>query len=120
MSRPGLGRFGFLPPTVVRLPATDHKDLHICAECGRSVAESKGSHELVTVEIVDEVEPIGDRFVTHGWRCGRHQHDVIMSEHAGGSTAPAMGEGWTGVRVRFADQVVRHVPVPEKEVDDGE
>lgn len=118
VSRTGLGRYGVVPSTVVREPARNHDGIVVCPECGRPVANSKGTPRIHNPSIVEtELLDAVDRLVTFGWQCQRHQYTVVLPARIGGSDAAALGDGWTGVRIVFVDQSIRHVPVPKKEVN---
>ncbi|MFC4247250.1 hypothetical protein ACFOZ7_09610 [Natribaculum luteum] len=117
----GLERFGVVAPTIVREPARDDQDIPICAECGYPVAKSKGPHRVEKPQLVDDnLADALEYLVTYGWRCDRHAADVVMPSHASGPDAPGMIDGWIGVQLRFADEHVRYVPIPEREVADVE
>ena len=118
MSRTGLARFGVVPRTIVRAPARDHDGLVICPECGAPVGASKGTPRIARPDLLDEdLEEIVDgTLVTHGWACERHQYDVVLPSRCHGPEAPSFVDGWVGVELRFADDLVRWVATPEREV----
>ena len=113
MSRSGLERYGVIAPTVVRDYHQDG-DLINCAECGQPVNASKGTQTIHKPEIVEDIDL--QEIVTLGWSCDRHPSDVVLPQRCLDFDAPSFVDGWVGVRVRFADQVVRHVAVPAKEL----
>ena len=119
MSRAGLGRYGVMPPTIVREPMRDSDGLQVCPECGHPVGNSKGTQRIEKPDIVHVVLAAAfDELITFGWACDRHPYDIVMPLRAGGADASAMVDGWTGVEIRFSDEHVRHVPVPEREVSE--
>lgn len=109
-----LADYGVAPRDVLRAPTRDHSGQVICPECGCPLGGTKGSQRLVNPLLVDEIEIAV--FVTLGYRCDRHPYDVIIPTQCKGKRAGNYPAGWVGVRVEFADGVVRWVAVPEKEV----
>ena len=119
MSRSSLQQFGFMPPTVVHEPTQDQEGVHVCPECGYPVGKSKGSQRIEKPDLVHvALAAAFDELVTFGWCCDRHPYDIVIPARAGGSNANAMIDGWTGVELRFSDEHVRYVPVPEREVSE--
>jgi len=119
MSRAGLQRYGVMPPTVVREPATDAEGVRICAECGHPVAKTKGSHLIAKPDLIHPRLAVAfDDLVTHGWKCERHPYEIVMPMRVGGSDAGAFVDGWTGVEIRFSDGHIRHIATPEREVSE--
>ena len=118
MSRSGLARFGVVPSTIVRTPARDRDGLVICPECGVPVGSSKGTPTIVNPDLRDRelTKIIGRELVTHGWQCTSHQYDVVIPSKCHGPDAPSFVSGWMGVQIYFADEVVRWVATPEKEI----
>jgi hypothetical protein len=104
-----------VPPTTLRRPATDSEDLKICPECGRPVAETKGS-QRVEWPTVDSDQIDTEELVTHGWKCNRHTSRVVLPVIVTGPDARSFVDGWIGVRVEFADGSKHYIPVPEREV----
>jgi hypothetical protein len=115
--RRGLGRFGITPTPVVRIPARNPDGTVICPECGRSVDSNRGTHQLRCPDLADRElrEALGELLV-HGWLCSRHQYDVVIPVECRGPDASNLRGGWTGVRLVFADETVRWVPTPRKEL----
>ncbi|ELY97536.1 hypothetical protein C482_12974 [Natrialba chahannaoensis JCM 10990] len=119
MSRTGLRKFGVMAPTVVREPTRDRDNIPICPECGHPVPKTKGSQRIEKPDLVNVVLAASfDEIVTFGWCCDRHPYDIVLPMRAGGPEAGALIDGWTGVKLRFSDEHVRHVPVPEREVSE--
>ncbi|WP_455447854.1 hypothetical protein [Natrinema thermotolerans] len=117
MSRAGLGRFGVVPPTVVREPTRDAENIPVCPECGHPVAKTKGSQRIEKPDLVHvALAAAFDVLVTFGWQCDRHPYTIVLPMRVGGEDASAFVDGWTGVEIRFADDHVRHVATPEREV----
>ena len=117
MSRANLGRFGVVPPTVVREPARDNQDIPICPECGHPVVKSKGSQRIEKPDLVHvALAAAFGELITFGWRCERHPYEIVLPMRLGGEDASAFVDGWTGVEIRFTDDHVRHVATPEREV----
>lgn len=108
--------FGVAARDVVRQLTTDRDGLIVCPECGRPIGGTKGSQQLVNPELVDADELEVEHFVTLGWRCEKHAYDVIIPKPCNGERARNYPAGWRGIRVRYADDLVRWVAVPEKEV----
>ncbi|WP_254524840.1 hypothetical protein [Natrinema caseinilyticum] len=108
-----------MPPTVVREPARDGQDIPICPECGHPVANSKGSQRIEKPDLV-HVALAGtfDELVTFGWRCERHPYEIVLPMRVGDADASAFVDGWTGVEIRFADEHVRHVAIPKRELSE--
>lgn len=106
--------FGVAPRDVLRAPTRTHSGEVVCPECGCPLGGTKGNQRLNNPRLVDDTE-IG-AFVTIGHRCDRHAYDVIIPVRCDGPTARNYPDGWQGVRVEFADGMVRWVAVPDKEV----
>ena len=119
MSRSGLARFGVVSRTVVRTPAHDRDRLVICPECGVPVGASRGSHTIIGPDLLDEDlgELVGRELVTLGWVCEQHQYDIVLPETCHGSEAPSFVSDWIGVELRFADEIVRWIATPAKEIE---
>lgn len=118
-TRSGLGRYGVVPPTVVRSPARNPDGSVICPECGRDVTDSKQGHPIVGPDFVDEElrrEFDGDLLV-FGWRCTCHQYDVVCPATCHGREADNLRDGWVGVRLVYADEQIRWVATPQRELD---
>lgn len=119
MSRTGLERFGVVPPTVVREPTRDTQNVPVCPECGHPVAKTKGTQRIEKPEFVHvALAAAFDELVTFGWQCDRHPYTIVLPMRVGGEDASAFVDGWTGVEIRFADEHVRHVATPEREVSE--
>ena len=119
MSRSGLRRFGVMSPTVVREPTRDREGVQVCSECGHPVGRSKGSQLIEKPDLVHVALAVAfNELVTFGWSCDRHPYDIVMPMRAGGSDAGALPDGWIGVELRFSDDHVRYVAVPEREVSE--
>lgn len=122
MKRTGLARFGFTAQTVLREPVTDADDLRICPECGHPVGTTKGPQQVEHPEIVEGADPevVGERLPTYGWVCERHNgYEVVMPLFVGAddsAAAHSLTDGWVTVRVRYADNSVRWIPAPAREV----
>ena len=116
--RSGLGRFGVTPAPIVRTPAQNPDGTVICPECGNSVDSSRGTHQVRRPTFADHAlqESFDDPLFVHGWLCIRHQYDVIIPVPCRGSDASNLASGWVGVRLVFADEIVRWVPTPQKEL----
>jgi hypothetical protein len=94
--------------------------MHICAECGTPIEGSKGSHVVQRPDLVsDEVADVaGKRLVVFGFVCKRHTTPVVHPQPTNRYAANVNdGRGWTGVRLEFADGIVRWVAVPKVEVE---
>lgn len=109
-----LADFGVAPRDVLRAPTRDRSGEVVCPECGCPLGGTKGSQRLTNPLLVDRLSI--SVFVTLGYRCDRHAYDVIIPLRCGGPSAGNYPPGWVGIRVEFADEVVRWVAVPEKEV----
>lgn len=107
--------FGVRPLPVVREPARDRhdSDLRACPECGEPVGELS-TWRIESPDVVDDVS-VG-KLVTRGWVCDGHHYDVILPLSVS-KGAPQLGSAWTTVRVQFSDTRVRHVAVPNQEVE---
>lgn len=116
MSDSGLRAFGVEPSTAVRLPTTDKDGQHRCAECAHPIEKTKGTPRVAFPDVEDDdmADAIGQSIVTIGWVCGRHAGRVV---HPQTSIPDSDGKGWTGVDIRYADDVVRTMPVPVREVE---
>ena len=109
---------------VVRTPAyVAHLEAHVCAECGGDVSDTRGTVRLPLDRLVDSAlrsrfrERGLIRIPSHGWICERHPYLVAMPAIVSRESAPGMPDGWVGVPVHFADEVTRHVAIPEREVN---
>lgn len=121
--RAGLGRYGVVPPTIVRAPARNPDGSVICPECGNDITASKSAHrvrkpDLADVELLEALDD--DDLLVFGWRCSRHEYDVVCPASAGGPDAGGLQDGWTGVRLVFADEEVRWVATPARELPELE
>lgn len=118
--RAGLGRYGVVAPTIVRSPARNPDGTVICPECGADITGSKSAHRVVKPDLVDVelLEALDDDLLVFGWRCSRHEYDVVCPARAGGPSADGLQDGWTGVRLVYADQSARWVATPEQELPD--
>jgi len=118
--RSGLGRFDVMPAPVVRTPARNPDGSVICPECGQDVTGSKGTPRIRDPNLDDRelCEQI-DELLTHGWLCSRHEYDVVIPVECQGQNASNLQDGWIGVRLVFADDTVRWVPTPQKEIHSG-
>lgn len=116
--RTGLGRFDITPSPVVRTPARNPDGSVICPECGADVAADRGTHQLRKPDLADRDlrEQLNEPLLVHGWLCTRHQYDVVIPVECRGRDASNFPEGWVGVRLVFADEIVRWVPTPGKEL----
>lgn len=107
-----------LPKVVLRTP-TRRDGEHICPECGSDL----GDPGTVKVPVSAIADPRlarafdGLRLVSHGYGCERHAVNVACPRRVSGPRATGM-EGWLGVPARFADGSVRHIPIPERELDE--
>ena len=119
-SRGGLGRYGVVPPTVVRQPARNPDRTVICPECGHDITDSKATHPVTTPDFVDEElrEQYDGNLLVFGWRCPRHEYDVVVPAHCAGSEASNLTDGWVGLRLVFADELTRWVATPARELED--
>ncbi len=116
--RAGLGRYGILPSTVVRPAAQNPDGSVICPECGSDITNTKQAHPVKNPDFSDRhlcQAFTGDLFV-YGWRCRRHQYDVVSPAPCHGESADNLPDGWVGVRLVFADQVQRLVATPQREL----
>lgn len=111
-----LVEFGVAARDVIRQFSRDRDGLVICPECGQPIGGTEGSQRLLNPALVDDRDLEVNRFVTLGWRCDRHAYDVIVPKPCRGEQATNYPAGWIGVRVRYADDHVRWVALPEKEV----
>lgn len=111
-----LADYGVAARDVIRQFTTDRDGLVVCPEDGQPIGGTKGNQQLVNPNLVDVLELDVEHFITIGWRCDRHAYDVIVPRPCNGKQAQNFPDGWVGVRVRFADDLVRWVAVPEKEV----
>ena len=118
--RTGLGRFGVKPAPIVRTPARNPDGSVICPECGQDVTKSKRTHRIRNPDLADrDLRRELDELLTHGWICTRHQYDVVIPVECRGRDASNLQDGWTGVRLAFADNIVRWVPTPRRELQRG-
>lgn len=120
--RSGLGRFDITPSPVVRTPARNPDGSVVCPECGQSVDSSRGTHQLRHPDAVDHDlrEQLDEPLLVHGWLCARHQYDVVIPVHCRGRGASNLPDGWVGVRLVFADEAIRWVPTPERDLRERE
>ena len=117
--RSGLGRFDVIPAPVVRSPARNPDGSVICPECGQDVTASKGTHCIRDPDLADhDLRRDIDELLTHGWVCTQHQYDVVIPVECRGRSASNLQDGWIGVRLVFADDVVRWVATPERDLDE--
>lgn len=116
--RAGLGRYGVVAPTIVRTPARNPDGTVICPECGAGITGSKSAHRVVTPDLADHDlrEALDGELLVYGWRCSRHEYDVVCPVRVRGPDAGSLQEGWTGVRMVYADQSTRWVATPEREL----
>lgn len=116
--RSGLGRFDITPAAVVRKPARNPDGSVICPECGKSVTDKRGTHHIRRPDIADRGlrEQLEEPLLVHGWLCVRHQYDVIIPVNCRGQEASNLPKGWVGVRLVFADGLVRWVATPKREL----
>jgi hypothetical protein len=116
--RTGLGRFDVTPAPVIRTPARNPDGSVICPECGQSVTDTRGTQRIRQPDLADRKlrEKLDEPLLTHGWVCTRHQYDVITPRRCRGTDASNLPGGWIGVRLVFADETVRWVPTPEREL----
>lgn len=116
----GLSQFGVYPDAVVRAPARRADETVVCPECGKPVEDSKGTHQLDNPPLVDH--DLRARFqgplLVHGWVCERHHYDVVSPVLVDGEKARALGPGWTGVELVFADEQRRWVGTPQQELEE--
>ena len=119
-NRGGLGRYGVVPSTVVRQQARNPDGSVICPECGHDITDSKGTHPVISPDFVDEdlCREYEGELLVFGWRCTRHQYDVLAPSHCAGSDASNLADGWLGVRLTFADEQRRWVPTPARELSE--
>jgi hypothetical protein len=118
--RSGLGRFNVMPAPIVRSPARNPNGSVICPECGQDVTNSKSTHRIRGPDLADrQLRREIDELLTFGWLCTRHQYDVVIPVECRGTDALNLQNGWTGVRLAFADNVVRWVATPRKELQRG-
>ena len=117
--RTGLGRFNMVPTPVIRAPARHPDGEVICPECGASLADSRGTHRLHRPNLADRdlQKQLEEPLLVHGWQCVRHQYDVVVPVECRGREASNLPDGWVGVRLVFADEVVRWVATPEQELE---
>ena len=115
--RSGLGRFGVKPAPVVRSPARNPDGSLICPECGQDVTESKTTPRIRDPDLADrELRQEIDELLTYGWLCTRHEYDVVIPVECRDRDASNLQDGWIGIRLVFADEIVRWVPTPRKEL----
>ena len=119
MSGTGLGRYGVRPRTVLRTPTRNREGDVICPECGIPIHDSKGSHLISTKVLVNSelAHVAGNEVPTHGWVCERHVYPLVVPFSIGDHDASAFVDGWIGLRAQFADEEIRYIPVPAREVD---
>lgn len=117
--RSGLARYGVTPTPVVRTPARNPDSSVICPECGQSVDSNRGTHRIRCPDLADRelLEAFDDPLFVHGWRCTQHRYDVVIPVPCRGREASNLSDGWIGVRLVFADEIVRWVPTPKRELD---
>jgi len=113
--RSGLGRFDIVPTPVVRAPARHPDGEVIRPECSASLADSRGTHRLRRPNLADRDlrKRLEAPLLVHGWQCVRHQYDVVVPVECRGREAANLPDGWVGVRLVFADEVVQWVATPE-------
>ena len=116
--RGGLGRYGVAPAPVVRTPARNPDGTVICPECGADITASKQGQPVSSPDLADaELHEAHDGdLLVFGWRCTRHQYDVVCPAACHGQDAENLRDGWTGVRLVFADQQARWVATPQQEL----
>jgi hypothetical protein len=118
--RSGLGRFDVKPTPIVRSPARNPDGSVICPECGRDATDTKGTPRVRAPDLADrELRREIDELLTYGWICSRHQYDVVIPVECRGRDASNLQNGWVGVRLVFADETVRWVATPRKEIQTG-
>jgi len=106
-----------MPAPVVRAPARNPDGSVICPECGQDVTSSKSTPRIRDPDLDDrELREQIDELLTYGWLCTRHQYDVVIPVECRDRDASNLQDGWTGVRLVFADEIVRWVPTPHKEL----
>lgn len=117
--RSGLGRFDVTPAPVVRSPARNPDGSVICPECGEPVDENRGTHRVRSPDLADADlrEQLHDDLLVHGWICVRHQYDVVAPIECRGREAANLSDGWVGIRLVFADEQVRWVATPRRELE---
>ena len=92
----------------------------ICPECGQDVTASKTTPRIRDPDLDDrELREQIDELLTYGWLCTRHEYDVVIPVECQGQKASNLQDGWIGVRLVFADDTVRWVPTPQKEIHSG-
>lgn len=111
-----------LRPVVVRAVVVEagHKR---CPECGADITDSRGTQHVPVEAIADpDVRlPLATyyelRCPTFGWACSRHHYQLVTPLHAGGPHATGLPDGWRGVPYTYDDGTIRHIPVPERELE---
>ncbi|MDG5775970.1 hypothetical protein VB773_14290 [Haloarculaceae archaeon H-GB2-1] len=119
---PTLDTFGVEPTPVLRSSARNRSGQVLCAECGAYVGDTKQSQAVRNPQYAGADASLNedlDFLVTYGWHCDRHGAEIVMPIRVGGRSLSVLSDGWVGVRVQFADQVVRWVPTPRRELPDG-
>lgn len=118
----GLQRYSRTP---VRAVAENTHGEPICSECGTPVGDSRGPQAVARPALVDDelAARVGETLPVYGWRCTDHVEAVVLAlpcdanaDRIGQYVARDAVDGWTGVRLRCADQEVRWVAVPRREV----
>lgn len=112
--------YGAVARSPVRRLATDNDGLKVCPECGRPVGGTRGTHELNIPETADPNHGDLPRTLhAFGYVCDHHPTDVILPLPTD-EQASNLPDGWTGIRLRFSDELARYVPVIARELDGGE
>lgn len=121
----GLAEFGIVSRTPVRIVATNADGDAICSECGTPVGGTRGPQLVTRPDLVDDelADRVGNTLPIYGWRCPTHHDDVVLAlgcdpnaDRIGSYVTRDSIDGWTGVRLRVADQSVHYVAVPRREV----
>lgn len=112
-----LKEYGVVARSPVRRPHSDRNDMKQCSECGRPVEGNRGTHLLNVPETADSEYPELPRQVhVFGYVCEAHTTTVVLPLPTN-ENATNLPDGWTGVRLRFADELARYVPLLKRDLD---
>lgn len=109
---------GAVPRAVLRTATRDEGGRLVCPECVAPIDDSRGTVQvpidaLESRELRARIDAI--RLPSHGRECDHGNYVVVCPRLVGGPYATGM-KGWRGVAARFADETVRHIPIPEREL----
>lgn len=117
-----LGDFGLQRTVIIRSGYTDDGGTTCCPECGADISDTGGTPQIPADAIADTdllgaLFDQGERSIpAHAFVCEHDDYDVVVPKIASRSSAPGLPDGWTGVPVEFADETIRHVPLPAREL----